>query len=169
VTKAFYERGWRGINVEPMPDTFGRLQAARPRDINLQLAVDNVRGRRTYFSVDGGGGLSTGQPFLASAYTKAGRKVSEIEVEVDTLENICKTYVTQEIHFLLRSLCREEAADVWIVDDLSIGLAPEAWVEGTDDRPVGVHSRYCDPQSGREGVPPAAQSQFGGGEGARFC
>jgi FkbM family methyltransferase len=100
VTKAFYERGWRGINVEPMPDTFGRLQAARPRDINLQLAVDNFRGRRTYFSVDGGGGLSTGQPFLASAYTKAGRKVSEIEVEVDTLENICKTYVTQEIHFL---------------------------------------------------------------------
>src|SRR5215831_3973844 len=39
VTKAFYERGWRGINVEPVPQWFERLEKARPRDLNLQLAL----------------------------------------------------------------------------------------------------------------------------------
>jgi FkbM family methyltransferase len=100
VTKAFHERGWRGINVEPMPKTFERLRQARPRDINLQLAVEDTRGRRTYFSIDDQNGLSTGQKSLATRYLELGRTVSELEVEVDTLDHICRTYVSQEIHFL---------------------------------------------------------------------
>ncbi len=39
VTKAFYERGWRGINVEPVEQWFKKLVADRPEDFNLQLAV----------------------------------------------------------------------------------------------------------------------------------
>ena len=41
VTKAFYDKGWRGINIEPMPDYYEKLSADRPRDINLMLAAGN--------------------------------------------------------------------------------------------------------------------------------
>ena len=39
VTLHFYERGWRGVNVEPDPDEYARLAAARPRDTNVRAAV----------------------------------------------------------------------------------------------------------------------------------
>jgi hypothetical protein len=38
VTKAFYERGWHGINVEPDKGYFAKLKAARTRDVNLNIA-----------------------------------------------------------------------------------------------------------------------------------
>ena len=31
VTRAFHDRGWHGINVEPSAEGFQRLEAARPR------------------------------------------------------------------------------------------------------------------------------------------
>ena len=39
VTFAFYERGWRGINIEPVAADHALLQLYRPGDINLQLAA----------------------------------------------------------------------------------------------------------------------------------
>jgi len=39
VTRAFYDTGWRGINVEPTSTYFRRLAGARPRDINLNVAL----------------------------------------------------------------------------------------------------------------------------------
>lgn len=36
VTKAFYDRGWNGINIEPIPEYHARFTAERPRDINLR-------------------------------------------------------------------------------------------------------------------------------------
>ena len=39
VTRAFYDRGWSGINVEPTVELSLRLKAARPRDINVQIAL----------------------------------------------------------------------------------------------------------------------------------
>lgn len=43
-TLLFYERGWRGINVEPNPATFERLRALRPLDVNLNVAVSDRDG-----------------------------------------------------------------------------------------------------------------------------
>ena len=38
ITKAFYDRGWSGINIEPSA-IFEKLAASRPRDINLRLVA----------------------------------------------------------------------------------------------------------------------------------
>ena len=35
VTKWFYDQGWSGINIEPVPESFDALNAARSRDQNL--------------------------------------------------------------------------------------------------------------------------------------
>lgn len=39
VTKKFYLRGWRGINVEPSERMYLKLQKERPEDINLNIAI----------------------------------------------------------------------------------------------------------------------------------
>ena len=39
VTRAFYERGWHGINIEPVPHWHERLRSDRPRDLNLRVAA----------------------------------------------------------------------------------------------------------------------------------
>lgn len=43
VTKLFYDAGWSGINVEPGP-RYESLRAARPRDVNLPIAISSQAG-----------------------------------------------------------------------------------------------------------------------------
>ena len=49
VTKAFYLRGWNGINIEPLPDKYDRLIKERPRDINLKIGVGKSKGNSTLY------------------------------------------------------------------------------------------------------------------------
>ena len=49
VTKAFYDRGWSGINIEPIQRHHDDLTAQRPRDINLRVAAVRVRYIRSFF------------------------------------------------------------------------------------------------------------------------
>jgi hypothetical protein len=58
VTRAFYDRGWSGINIEPLDEYFDKLTQARPRDINLRVALGRAAGRRTLHTI-AGTGLST--------------------------------------------------------------------------------------------------------------
>src|SRR5687767_2416808 len=61
VTRAFYERGWRGINIEPMTVCHEQLAAARPRDINLPIALGETSGAICFHDIPGTG-LSTIDP-----------------------------------------------------------------------------------------------------------
>src|SRR5262245_21135095 len=51
VTKHFYDRGWRGINIEPGPQAFARLCAQRPRDLNLNLGLAEVEGAACFYEL----------------------------------------------------------------------------------------------------------------------
>jgi FkbM family methyltransferase len=51
-TYRFYLRGWRGINVDPLPGSKTRFDALRDRDINLEIGVANEPGVLTYFSFE---------------------------------------------------------------------------------------------------------------------
>jgi len=44
VTRLFYQRGWRGINVDPIPEMYQQLMEHRPEDINIQAAVSDSVG-----------------------------------------------------------------------------------------------------------------------------
>jgi FkbM family methyltransferase len=44
VTRALYERGWRGINIEPQPDCLEAFERERPGDTNLSLAIGDHDG-----------------------------------------------------------------------------------------------------------------------------
>ncbi|BBE73900.1 FkbM family methyltransferase [Oharaeibacter diazotrophicus] len=108
VTNAFYERRWRGVNVEPQAEYFERLVKARPRDICLPVLVGEQAGRSSFFEVGipqtGGraavSGLSTRQSDQAAVHRDAGFSVSARSVEMTTLAQICRTHAPAEIHFL---------------------------------------------------------------------
>ncbi len=100
VTKAFYDAGWRGINVEPMKEAYDRIRKDRVRDINLNFAVDSQNGIKKFYSIDNGNGLSTSVKDYADEYISDGKNVSTLDIETKTLAYICKTFVNEEIKFL---------------------------------------------------------------------
>jgi len=88
VTKAFYLRGWNGINIEPLPDKYNALLQKRPRDINLQVGVGKNKGNMTLY-LSGGG---------SSIYKNFIKKPSKsINIKIDTMANICKDYVKRKL------------------------------------------------------------------------
>lgn len=101
VTFAFYERGWHGINVEPDSRPFGALAEARPRDVNLNLALSNAPGERPMYFVANTGN-STLDAAEARLRAQEGRTVVERVVPVTTLAAVWAEHVPagQEVHFL---------------------------------------------------------------------
>jgi FkbM family methyltransferase len=48
-TRRFYDRGWRGCNVEPEPNRYGRFVDKRPRDVNLNVGISDVEGSLMFY------------------------------------------------------------------------------------------------------------------------
>ena len=63
VTKALYDLGWYGVNIEPGP-SFDRFVKSRPRDINLQCAIGLTPGRVSFYYHPTDPGTSTLTPNL---------------------------------------------------------------------------------------------------------
>lgn len=83
-TKAFYDRGWSGINIEP-GSVFTELAAARPRDVNLQMAVMDHAGEVAFIEDEADKGMShvATEPLVGDT----GRIVP-----CDTLESIVRAH-----------------------------------------------------------------------------
>ena len=99
VTRAFSDRGWRGVNVEPALEPFTSLQRRRPHDVNLSVVAGREPGTITFFDV-AGTGLSTADPTIAKSHKDSGFRVSSRTVPVLPLAEICRRYAPGEIHFL---------------------------------------------------------------------
>lgn len=100
VTKAFYDRGWRGINIEPAMQWYQKLVEQRSRDINLQLAVGQESGEMVFYELPDTG-LSTLDKATAERHkTELGYDVIETIVQVRTLTEICDNNDVKTIHFL---------------------------------------------------------------------
>ena len=100
VTKAFYDAGWHGINIEPVTEWFNKLQEARSNDTNLKLACGTKKGQNTIYDVVGTG-LSTMDKSIADKHAnELDFEIKKEKIKVDSLTNICKQYANQDIHFL---------------------------------------------------------------------
>ena len=99
VTKAFYDRGWSGINIEPLLTHYLDLQHERLRDINLQCAVGAFHGEIEFWDCDVRG-WSTADKSVIALHTKNGHEGLFHKVPILLLSEICTTYVKSEIHFL---------------------------------------------------------------------
>ena len=100
VTCAFYQAGWRGINIEPSPVVFAKLAAARAGDVNLNLAAGAAEGRIRFYLVAGADVLSTAAPAQGAALAAQGHEVTEIEVPARRLADILAEHGGAPVHFL---------------------------------------------------------------------
>lgn len=88
VTRVFYERGWSGINIEPLFVNSIELRKKRPRDINLEIAVGETEGSITFFEIGKWHGYSTTDAEIAAQHRKDGLEVVEHEVPVRKLSDV---------------------------------------------------------------------------------
>jgi FkbM family methyltransferase len=87
-TKRFYERGWRGCNIEPEPTRHERFLKERPEDINLNMGVSDCEGRLVFYDIVPGP-LSTFSEERAKELEQMGAKINkQIEVPVITMKEV---------------------------------------------------------------------------------
>ena len=100
VTRHFYDRGWKGVNIEPNPHYQTRLKARRTRDVNLEVAVGSQPGRATMTLIHGTG-MSTFDPSIAAEHAAAfDFRQEQTEVEVRTLDSVFAAHAPATVHFL---------------------------------------------------------------------
>jgi FkbM family methyltransferase len=102
VTRSFSDLGWRGINVEPA-SIYHKLVAARPRDVNLNIAVSDRDGYVEFHEFPDAHGLSgvgsTSQPLPAS-FEHLTRRRDVRRVPTRRLDSILAEHAPPTIHFL---------------------------------------------------------------------
>src|SRR5262249_17227995 len=99
VTKAFYDLGWHGINIEPSEEYFQKLERERPHDLNLATALGREAGELVFYEV-AHTGLSTTNMAYAERHSEAGFQVERREVPCTTLDRICADCNVSTVHFL---------------------------------------------------------------------
>ena len=99
VTKVFYDAGWRGINIEPLPLHHADLTRDRPRDINLMCSAGAVSGEIDLWECDVRG-WATAEPEVVTQHLSDGHQGSFHRVPVRTLADICNEFASCDIHFL---------------------------------------------------------------------
>ena len=103
VTKYFYRAGWRGINIEPIPELVEKLNKSRPEDTNKGVAISDRPGELTFYKGGGGAsGLSTLSAKLAAAHRASGFEFTTIKIPVTTLNAVLDEHAKNrpEITFL---------------------------------------------------------------------
>jgi FkbM family methyltransferase len=100
VTKAFYDAGWSGISIEPLPSYQQAFLEQRQRDVNLAVAAGAAQGELTLYDVPSVRGWASPERAVAEAHQAEGYELAELKVPVRTLSSVCAEYVKGEIHFL---------------------------------------------------------------------
>lgn len=99
VTYALYLLGWRGINIDPIPERVRELERIRPHDHNILAAVGALPGQTELTRSPGLGGTSSIEPEIAARLSgKPG--VHTIPVEVVTLRDICESRGAKDVQVL---------------------------------------------------------------------
>lgn len=98
VSLAFYERGWRGIHVEPVPAYAARLREMRPDETVIEAVVTDADGLTNFFEFSETG-ISTGKRKIAADHSEHGYSSRQILVPGVRLDQLLRL-VGGEIHWL---------------------------------------------------------------------
>jgi FkbM family methyltransferase len=94
ITKHFYEQGWSGINVEPLPKQFALVAADRTRDTNLNVGCSSKPGSAKLYAARGGAsGMSSLTASEVEEHTRKGFEFDEINCQLVTLASVCETHI----------------------------------------------------------------------------
>jgi FkbM family methyltransferase len=107
VTKIFSDRGWRGINIEPIPHLLELFNATRPRDINLNVGIANQTGSMKFWTVVDDPERSTFNQELGEGYIREKRRVEIADIPVERLSVLLERHVPPGVHIDLLKIDAE--------------------------------------------------------------
>jgi len=100
ISRAFYERGWRGVHIEPVPAFAAMLREDRPDETVLQVALGEREGTLA-LNVFADTGLSTAIDSYAQRHqSERNYQVQHIEVPMLTLRSALGSVAGKEVHWL---------------------------------------------------------------------
>ncbi len=100
ISKLFYDHGWSGVTVEPVPEYARRQREQRPRDTQVEAAVAEGEPGTIQLHVFSGTGLSTLDDSIAGGHERGGRAVEEIDVPKVPLQQIVEEHLAgEEVQF----------------------------------------------------------------------
>lgn len=103
VTKLFYLKGWRGINVEPQSNRFEHFKSKRTKDVNINLGISDKNTTLKFRSYNNQG-LSTFSEEMKSGYeyekSQQTDSYEESSLKVITLKSMFKKYEVTQIQFM---------------------------------------------------------------------
>lgn len=102
VTRAFYDRGWSGVDIEPNPEFAARLRDQRPRDVVVESCVGGSGESSVLLHLVHGTGLSTVRSEFAERIDDPSLEIEAIRVPNRSLDEILETsgLLDRPIHFL---------------------------------------------------------------------
>lgn len=99
VSFAFYQKGWRGVHVEPAPHFAQIIREGRPDERVIEAAISAESGPLTFYSI-GETGMGTGSPEVAAQHQGSGYAVEPIVVPRMRLSSVLDSFAGQPIHWL---------------------------------------------------------------------
>lgn len=118
ISRAFYDRGWRGITIEPVPGLADAHRAERPGDIVVEAAItDSPEANVTLHVVDDSG-LSTLDDHIARSHADASFPVRDLLVAAERLDAVlaASAWGDEDIHFMTIDVEGSETAVLRTLD-----------------------------------------------------
>ncbi|MGY5885426.1 FkbM family methyltransferase [Modestobacter lacusdianchii] len=118
ITRAFYARGWTGVEIEPVTEFADAYRRERPNDIVVQAAVADTDEESVTLHVVDGTGLSTLDPDIADRHRRTGWTTREEQVPARRLDDVLAEHLTPEddVHFMVVDVEGAEASVLASVD-----------------------------------------------------
>jgi FkbM family methyltransferase len=102
-THFFYKKGWRGINIDAMPNSMSLFNQIRPRDINIEIAISDKKEKLKYYMFNEPALNGFSKELAEKRDGKNGYKIISVkDIETSTLEEIFEKQLPhgQEIDFM---------------------------------------------------------------------
>jgi len=102
-TYKFYERGWKGINIEPNPETFHLLEKFRPDDINLNIGISSRQAKLQYWKYNRGAFNTFSKSEVLKLESLPNLELKEVlQIQTKPLNMVLEEYCNEfsEIDFL---------------------------------------------------------------------
>lgn len=118
ITRAFYDRGWTGLEIEPLPEFVDVFREERPDDSVVQAAVTDAAVDSLTIHAIAGTGLSTLDDSIAEEHRTDGWATTEVVVPARRLDDLLAEHLRpgDDIHFMVVDTEGSEAAVLASVD-----------------------------------------------------
>ncbi|MEP7018317.1 MAG: FkbM family methyltransferase [Actinomycetota bacterium] len=103
VTRAFYDRGWSGITIEPMHEFAEAHRAERPRDTMIEAVITDEDTETVVLHEIPATGLSSIVDAVGAQHRAAGSQVIDKPVRALRLSDVLEDHAApgQDVHFML--------------------------------------------------------------------